>query len=175
MPLMVRAAGEPSQLTGTIREAVRALDPDLPLFGMATLDQALAQTRSFYRIFGLMFAAFGVVALILSALGLYAVTAYTVTQRTHEIGVRVALGAGARQVWWLIARRSFVQLAIGLTLGLAGGFGVGRLLQSVLAQTSAVDPLTLIGVASLFVAVSLTACFLPARRAVAVDPVIALR
>jgi predicted permease len=104
--LMVRATGEPSHLTGTIREAVRALDPDLPLFGVATLDQALAQSRSFYRIFGLMFAAFGVVALILSALGLYAVTAYTVTQRTHEIGVRVALGAGARQVWWLIARRS---------------------------------------------------------------------
>src|SRR4030095_7262124 len=103
-----------------------ARDPELPLFGMAALDETLAQTRWFYRVFGSMFAAFAVIALVFSAVGLYAITAQAVVQRTHEIGVRMALGAKTRQVWWLIARRSLVQLAIGLGLGGAGGFGAGR-------------------------------------------------
>jgi ABC-type antimicrobial peptide transport system permease subunit len=122
-----------------------------------------------------MFATFAIIALVLSAVGLYAVTAYSVTQRTQEIGVRMALGAEARQVWWLIVRQSFVQLAIGLSLGMAGAVGVGRLLRSVLAQTSANDPLTLAVIAILFVIVSLAACYVPARRATAVDPMSALR
>ena len=101
---------------------------------------------------------------MLSAVGLYAITACSVTQRTHEIGVRMALGAEARQVWWLIIRRSFVELAIGLTLGLAGAFGVGRLLRSLLSQTSANDPMTLTSIATLLLVISLAACYWPARR-----------
>jgi putative ABC transport system permease protein len=96
-------------------------------------------------------------------------------QRTHEIGVRIALGAERREVWWLIARQSFVQLAIGLTLGMAGALGVGRLLRSLLAQTSATDPLTLALIASVFLAVSFAACAWPALRATALDPISALR
>jgi putative ABC transport system permease protein len=175
MVLMARTTGEPSAMTSTLREEVRALDPDLPLFGIATMDEILAQRRWFDRVFGTMFAAFATVALMLSAVGLYAMTAYAVTQRTQEIGVRMALGAEARQVWWLFVGQLLGPLAIGLTLGMAGAFGVGRLLRSLLAQTSATDPLTLIIIAMVFAIVSLTACSLPTRRATAVDPVTALR
>jgi putative ABC transport system permease protein len=102
-------------------------------------------------------------------------TAYSVTQRTQEIGIRMALGAAAWQVWWLFVRRSLVHLAVGLTLGMAGAFGVGRVLRSILAQTSANDPLTLFLIATVFVMVSLAACYWPARRATAIDPISALR
>ena len=161
--------------TPTIREEVRALDADLPLFGIRTMDEGLAQQRWPFRVFGTMFTMFAVIALALSAVGLYAITAYSVTQRTQEIGVRMALGAQAPQVWWLVVRRSFVQLALGLLLGMAGAFGVGRLLRSLLVQTSPNDPATLSSIALLFVAVSLAACFWPARRATRLDPVHALR
>ena len=184
MVLMVRTAGEPSAMTSTLREEVRALDPDLPLFGIATMDEILAQRRWFDRVFGTMFAAFATVALMLSAVGLYAMTAYAVTRRTQEIGVRMALGAEARQVWrlfigpllcWDLHCLSSAQLAVGLTLGMAGAFGVGRLLRSLRAQTSATDPLTLITTAIVFASVSLTACYVAARRATAIDPLRALR
>jgi len=139
------------------------------------MDEILAQRRWFDRVFGTMFAAFATVALMLSAVGLYAMTAYAVTRRTQEIGVRMALGAEARQVWRLFIGQSSAQLAVGLTLGMAGAFGVGRLLRSLLAQTSATDPLTLITTAIVFASVSLTACYVAARRATAIDPLRALR
>jgi putative ABC transport system permease protein len=107
MTLLIRTEGQPSLVTSTLREAVRTVDSDLPLFGIATMDETIAQTRWFYRVFGTMFATFAIVALVLSAVGLYAITAYSVPQRTQEIGVRMALGAEARQVWWLIVRQSF--------------------------------------------------------------------
>ena len=115
MNLLVRSAGDPNAMTPILREEVRAIDPDLPLFGIRTMDAALAQARWPFRIFGTMFAIFALIALALSAVGLYAVTAYAVSQRTQEIGVRMALGAQGNEVAWLFLRRSFVQLAIGLT------------------------------------------------------------
>ena len=138
------------------------------------MDQSLARMRWPYRVFGSMFSVFAIVALALSALGLYAITAYAVTQRTQEIGVRMALGAQAREVWWLMIRRSVIQLGIGLTLGMAGAFGVGRLLRSLLA-TGATDVVTLVSIAAVFVMVSIAACSWPARRAITVDPIQALR
>ena len=117
-------------MTPILREEVRAIDADLPLFGIRTMDAALAQARWPFRIFGTMFAIFALIALALSAVGLYAVTAYAVSQRTQEIGVRMALGAQGNEVAWLFLRRSFVQLGIGLTLGIAGAFGVGTLFSS---------------------------------------------
>ncbi|MGH9204482.1 MAG: FtsX-like permease family protein, partial [Vicinamibacterales bacterium] len=154
---------------------VQALDADLPLFDVMTLDESLAQSRWPVRVFGSMFAIFAVIALMLATVGLYAVMAYSVTQRTREIGVRVALGAQAKQVRWLVARQALVQLGIGLALGMAGAFGVGQLLESVVVGISPTDPLTLTSVAALLMLVSIGACLIPARRATRLDPVTALR
>jgi len=177
MTLLVRSAGDPNAMTPVLREEVRAIDADLPLFGIRTVDQQLAQQRWPFRIFGTMFAIFALMALTLSAVGLYAVTAYAVAQRTQEIGIRMALGAQGNQVSWLFLRRSFVQLLVGLTLGVAGAFGVGQLFAStqLLVQNSARDPITIGGIAALLAAVAVAACVLPARRATRLDPLIALR
>jgi putative ABC transport system permease protein len=175
MMLLIRAQRDAASLTSLAREEVRAIDPDLPLFGVLTMDQQLAQQRWPFRIFGSMFAIFALIALALSAVGLYAVTAYSVAQRTQEIGVRMALGAQAAQVVWLILRRSIVQMAIGLTLGIAGALGVSKLLSSVLFQTGSRDPVLLAGIVSLLIVVSTSACLWPARRATRLDPVNALR
>jgi putative ABC transport system permease protein len=173
--LMVRGERDAASLTSLLRDEVRGVDPDLPLYGILTMDQQLAQQRWAFRVFGTMFAIFAAIALALSAVGLYAVTAYSVSQRTQEIGVRMALGAQATQVLWLILRRSIAQMAIGLTLGTAGALGVSRLLSSVLFQTGGRDPLLLTAIVSLLVGVSTAACVWPARRATRLDPVSALR
>jgi ABC-type antimicrobial peptide transport system permease subunit len=173
--LLVRAQRDAASVTTLLREEVRAIDVDLPLFGILTMDQQLAQQRWPFRVFGSMFAIFALIALAMSAIGLYAVTAYSVAQRTQEIGVRMALGAQASQVWWLVIRRGLVQLAIGLTIGLAGALGVGQLLQSLLVQTGTRDPITLVSIVLLLMVVSIGASFWPARRATRLDPVAALR
>lgn len=177
MNLIVRSTGDPNQLTPILREEVRAVDADLPLFNIRTLDDALAQARWPFRIFGSMFAIFALIALALSAVGLYAVTAYAVSQRTQEIGVRMALGAQGNEVAWLFLRRSFTQLAIGLTLGVIGAFGVGTLFSQtqLLVQNRAGDPVTIGGISLLLALVAGVACFVPARRATRLDPLIALR
>jgi len=176
MTLLVRSQGDPALMAPILREEVRAIDADLPLFGIMTLDQSLEQARWPFRVFGSMFAIFAFIALALSAIGLYAVTAYSVTQRTQEVGVRMALGAQPHQVTWLFLRQSFVQLAIGLTLGVAGAYGVGRLFQStdLLVQTTAGDPLIIGGIAVLLAVVAVGASVWPARRATLLDPLIAL-
>ena len=173
--LIVRTAAEPGTITPLVREEMRLVEPDLPLFDIQTMDARLAQMRWPMRVFGSMFTIFAGIALLLSAVGLYAVTAYSVSQRTSEIGIRMALGAQPEQVLWLVLRRSLLQLAIGLPVGIAGAFGVGRLLQSLLVQTSARDPLTIAVIALVMVVVSVAACFWPARKATRLDPVTALR
>ena len=175
MALIVRTEGGAGEATALIREQVQAVDADLPLFNVQTMDDILAQQRWPFRVFGTMFAIFALIALILAAVGLYAVTAYAVTQRVQEIGVRMALGAQSGQVVWLIMRRVLVQLAIGLVLGIAGAFGVGRVLRSLLVQTSSTDPVTLTGVAIVLLGASIVACVRPAYRATRLDPVAALR
>jgi putative ABC transport system permease protein len=116
-----------------------------------------------------------VLALLLSAVGLYAVTAYSATQRTREIGLRVALGARPGQVQWLILRLALWQLALGLSIGVAGALGVGRLLRSQLFGTSPIDPTTLILEVAILASVAILACVVPARRAARLDPMVALR
>ncbi len=177
MSLIVRSQGDPTLMTPLLREEVRAIDADLPLFGIRTMDETLAQARWPFRIFGSMFAIFALIALTLSAVGLYAVTAYAVSQRTQEIGIRMALGAQGNEVSWLFLRRSFVQLAIGLTLGVAGAFGVGQLFSTtnLLIQTSSRDPVTIGGIAVLLAVVAIAASVLPAKRATKLDPLHALR
>ena len=128
-----------------------------------------------YQLFGWMFSIFGGVALALAAVGVYGVLSYAVSQRRQELGVRMALGAQPTQVLWLVLRRGLLQLAIGLPLGVAGAFGVGKLLESLLVQTSTRDPLTLVSISVLMAVVSVAACLWPARRATRLDPVTALR
>jgi putative ABC transport system permease protein len=173
--LLVRAPRDAAALTTVLREEVRAIDPDLPLFNIQTMDQVLAQQRWPFRVFGSMFAIFALIALVLAAIGLYAVTAYSVTQRTQEVGVRMALGAQARQVRWLFVRQSLWQLAIGLSIGLAGAFGVGVILKSLLVQTGSRDPVTLTTIVVVLLTVALFASYWPARRATRLDPLKALR
>jgi putative ABC transport system permease protein len=177
MILLARAEGDPTSLTALLREEVRAVDADLPLFNIRTMDESLAQARWPFRIFGTMFAIFAFIALMLSAVGLYAVTAYSVSQRTQEIGVRTALGAESKQVMWLFLRRAMFHLGIGLTIGIAGAFGVGQIFEStdLLIQTNGRDPATIASIAALLTVVALVASVFPARRATRLDPVIALR
>jgi putative ABC transport system permease protein len=172
--LVVRAA-DPGKLTALLREEIRSLDPDMPLFNIRPLDEALAQFRWFSRTFGTMFVIFAGIALVLSAVGLYAVTAYSVTQRTQEIGIRMALGAEPSQVSWLVLRRALVLVGAGLVLGLGGALGVGRLLETWLVRTTPTDPMTLAGIVLLLVTVAVVACLAPARQATRVDPLSALK
>jgi ABC-type antimicrobial peptide transport system permease subunit len=116
-----------------------------------------------------------VIATVLSAMGLYSVTAYGVAQRTVEIGIRMALGAQRSQVAWLFLRRTLLQLALGLAIGLAGAIGVGQLIRGLLVRTSAADPLTFAAIVIVLVAVTAAACSIPARRATRLDPAAALR
>jgi putative ABC transport system permease protein len=177
MTLLARTEGDPAQLTSALREEVRAIDADLPLFNIRTLDENLARQRWPFRVFGSMFAIFAFIALMLSAVGLYAVTAYSVSQRTPEVGVRLALGADAPQVLWLFLRRGFVHIAIGLTLGVAGALGVGQIFSSanLLVQTNGRDPITIGAIALVLTGVTVLACLVPAHRATRLDPVLALR
>ena len=167
--------GEPGALTSAVREAVQATDADQPVFGIQTMEQSFAQQRWPYRVFGTMFTIFAIIALVLSSVGIYAVTAYSVTQRTQEIGVRMALGARPRQVSWLILRQGLVQLAIGLVLGTAGALAAAPVLQTLLVQIKPSDPVTLAGIAVVFGIVTVCACLIPARRATRLDPITALR
>jgi putative ABC transport system permease protein len=173
--IVIRGRGEPGALTSAVREAVQATDPDQPVFAVQTMEQSLAQQRWPYRVFGTMFTIFAFIALVLSSLGIYAVTAYSVTQRTQEIGVRMALGARASQVSWLVLRQGLVQLAIGLVLGTAGALLAAPVLQTLLVQIKPTDPITLGGIALLFTTVTVCACLIPARRATKLDPLTALR
>jgi len=127
------------------------------------------------RVFGSLFAIFAVIALVMSAVGLYAVMAYSVTQRTTEIGVRMALGAEGRQVSWLILKRGLWQMGLGLALGLGGAFGLSRVLRTLLVQVTPTDPLTFAAITTILTCVAIAACVIPARRATHVDPLVALR
>jgi putative ABC transport system permease protein len=173
--ILIRSLGDPASLTSAVREAVQATDPDQPVFGIQTMEQLFAQNRWPYRVFGSMFTIFAIIALVLASVGIYAVTAYSVTQRTQEIGVRMALGAQSRQVSWLILRQGLVQLALGLTLGTAGALAAAPALATLLVQIKPNDPVTLLAIGLLFTAVTICACLIPARRATRLDPLAALR
>jgi predicted permease len=173
--LMIRSRQDPAKIMTAVRTEVQAIDQDLPVFRLQTMDQLLLQQQWPFRVFGTLFATFAFIALVLSSVGLYAVMAYSVTQRTQEIGVRMALGAEARSVSWLILRRGLVQLAIGLTLGLTGAYFAGNVLARFLVQITPRDPVTLVSIAILLSVVAILACLIPARRATRVDPLIALR
>ena len=175
LAIQVDTPGDPMALLPQVREAVRAVDPDLPVFEAHTFSEQMAEARWPFAVFGSMFAIFAVVALVLSAVGIYAVTAYSITQRTQEIGVRMALGARPGQVVWMVMRRGLNQLAIGLAIGLFGAAGVGQIMAGLLVQVSPTDPVTLGMILLVLASVTVLACLGPARRAALLDPAVALR
>jgi putative ABC transport system permease protein len=174
--LVVRAHGvEPLSLAKSVKEAVWSVDPEQPVWKVRTLEYLLTQNVADRRFILSLMACFAGLAMLLTALGIYGVISYTVTQRTHEIGVRIALGAQSRDVLRLVIRQGMVLTLIGVGAGLAAAFAVTRLMSGLLYGVSATDPLTYAGVALLLALVSLVACYIPARRAMRVNPLVALR
>jgi predicted permease len=172
--IAVRTRGEPSAMTPLVRSAVTSLDPDLAIYEISTLRRVIDRQTWFYRVFGTFFMAFGVCALLLAAAGLYGVMSFAVTQRTREMGVRSALGAQGAQLLFLVMRKSVIQLAIGLFLGLGLALLASGALQPVLYHVNPRDAAVFAAVVASLAVVSLVASFLPARRVTRIDPVVAL-
>jgi putative ABC transport system permease protein len=170
-----RSAGDPATLAVPLRQAVQRVDADLPVYNVQTFDALLAEQRWGWRVFGTLFAILAGIALMLSSIGIYAVMAYSVAQRRQEIGIRMALGASRRDIAMDVLYTALAQLAVGLSIGLAGSWGVSQLLKSLLVAGTSSDPFTFAFIIGVLVTVTLAACFVPARRAAKVDPLVALR
>jgi putative ABC transport system permease protein len=175
MTLVTRTEGNPAALSGAIRIQVLALDKEQPVSRIRTLDQIISGSVQQQRFTMLLLGVFAGVALILAAVGLYGVMSYAVTQRTHEIGIRMALGANAGNVLGLVVGHGMMLALIGVAIGLAGAFAVTRLMSKLLFAVSTTDPVTFAGISVLLTGVALGACLVPARRAIKVDPMTALR
>jgi predicted permease len=173
--LTVRTEGNPEPLIAVVRREVQALDPNLPLFDVKTLSEHMRFALFPARIAATVLGVFGLVALLLSAIGIYGITSYTVAQRTHEIGIRLALGAQLSDVLSLVLRHGLKLTIIGAAIGLCGAYLATRAITSVLYGVSATDPLTFGAVSVLLIGVALVACYVPSRRATKVDPLVALR
>jgi putative ABC transport system permease protein len=172
---VVRTAGEPAALAPAARSAVWAVDGTLPITRLQPLDRVRAAATGREQFTLLLVTLFAVLALVLAAVGLYGVTAYAVAQRTRELGIRVALGATSRDVVRLVLDMGGRLVLVGLAIGTLAALMLSRLMSTLLFGVSARDPMTFAGVALLLAAVSMVACYIPARRATRVDPVIALR
>ena len=172
---VLRTAGEPSALVSALRKAIVEVDPGLPLHDVRTMQERIDESLIARKSPMLLAIAFGLVALFLAGVGIYGVLAYTVAQRTREIGIRMALGSTTERIFRLIAREGFMLLGIGFALGLAGTLALARYVESLLFGVRPVDPYVLAGVAGILALAAAIACVLPARRAARVDPVVALR
>jgi putative ABC transport system permease protein len=174
LTLVVRTWTEPAAMIETVRREILAIDPEQAVFNVATMDEVLAKSISLRRLSMFLLAGFAALALLLAAIGIYGVLAQSVVQRTHEIGIRMALGAQARDVLKLIVRQGMGLTVIGIAVGLAGAFALTRLLASLLFGVGATDPTTFLWIPVLLAAVSFFACYIPARRAAHLDPIKAL-
>ncbi|MEN3334847.1 MAG: putative transport system permease protein [Blastocatellia bacterium] len=173
--LVVRTAGEPLAMTAAIRNVVQSVDKNQPVANIRSMEQILASSAEQSRFRAVLIGIFAVVALILAGVGIYGVMAYLVTQQTHEIGIRMALGAQRKDVLKLILRQGIRLTVVGVIIGLASAFALTRFLSDLLFKVSATDPATFTAVALLLTLVALLACWIPARRATRVDPMVALR
>jgi putative ABC transport system permease protein len=173
--LVVRGRGDPARLAAPVRESVKSLDPDLPVDKVTTLRDVVAASLAQSRFKAVLLALFAGLALVLAVVGVYGVVSYSVGQRTHEIGVRMALGAGRDSVLLLVVRQGMTQVLIGLALGLAGAWYASRLLAGEIYGLSVTDPLTFVAMPLALGLVALAANYFPARRATQVDPLVALR
>jgi ABC-type antimicrobial peptide transport system permease subunit len=173
--LLLRTSAEPTALGDTLRRAVAELDPELPVQGVQSAQQIVTGGLANYNVIAWLLAGFAALGLLLAAIGIYGVIAGFVAQRTSEIGLRMALGAQLRHIYRLVLGQSLRLALLGTALGLAGAFPVARLLGSIMPALPGAEPGTACLVASLLLAVALLACWLPARRATKVDPLVALR
>jgi predicted permease len=172
--LAVRGSGDPRALTEAVRRALGTVDPELPLYNIRTMDERTSEALVDRRTPTLLAAGFAIVALCLAAIGIYGVLAYQVSQRRREIGIRMALGAGAARIFGLVLGEGAAIVAAGGLVGLAGVFFLRRAVESQLYGVGAMDPLVLVTVGGLLAAVALAACVIPARRAARTDPTVAL-
>ncbi len=175
MTVVARTSSDPRALVNAARDAVQSLDPKAPLYGVSTVEELLGRSVASPRFNTLLLGLFAAVALILTAVGLYGVISCSVSQNTHEIGIRVALGAQPGDVFKLIVGQGMFLTLVGIVIGLAAAYWLTRLMASLLYGVGATDPWTFAGVAVLLVSIAFIACYLPARRATRVDPLIALR
>ena len=173
--VMVRTAGEPAMMTETVRAALQRVDPDVPMTGITTQSDNIDQRFQQERLFALAYSLFGALALVLACIGLFGLMSYSVSRRTNEIGIRMALGAQRAGVVGMVLRESMVMVAVGVAIGLAGALAGGRFVESVLYGLSTTDTWTISAAIGATVLVSLAAGYLPARRAARVDPMVALR
>ena len=173
--VVVRSSADQKLIESEIRAAVRAVDPELPVYGLATADQIVSDSVAQPRFYLVLIGAFAAMALLLAALGIYGVISYTVSERTRELGIRIALGASSERVMRLVVGEGLWLTVVGVAMGLVAAVGLTRLIASLLFGVGAFDPLTFAGVAILLVGVAAVSSWLPARRAARVDPVIAMR
>ncbi|HKP73259.1 MAG TPA: ABC transporter permease, partial [Pyrinomonadaceae bacterium] len=175
MTLTLRTAIDPASLVGAVREQVKAIDPNQPVTDVRKMTEVVSRSVWQPRLYAILFGVFAAVALILASVGIYGVMSYAVSQRTHEIGIRMALGARASDVLKMVLGQGLLLALIGVVVGLGAAFSLTRLMASLLYEVSANDPATFTVIALLLMFVALLACYIPARRATKVDPMIALR
>ncbi len=175
MSLVVKSSADPAALTTEIREAVQSIDKDQPIFAISTMEELRSNSVATRRMTLVLLGLFSGLALVLGAIGIYGVISYSVAQRTHEIGIRMALGAPRRDVFRLVVGQGLKLAGIGIAIGIVAAFGLARLMSSLLYGVSTTDFETFAGVSILLALVALLACYVPARRAMRVDPIVALR
>jgi putative ABC transport system permease protein len=173
--VVIRATGDPAGLAAAARAAIRSSDSGLAIFDVRTMEDLRQSSFWQYRLFGFMFGAFGAAALFLAGIGVYGVLAFSVAQRTQEMGVRIALGAQRSDVLRLVVRQGVTLALLGVVVGVVGAFGITRVIASLLYNVTPGDPVSFIGVALFLTAIAFVASYLPARRATTVDPIVALR
>jgi putative ABC transport system permease protein len=175
MYLVIRSDTDPAYLTAGVRSAVKDLDREQPIADVRTMEDYLARTTSSQDIWALLMGSFATVALLLAASGIFGVISHSVSQRTHEIGVRMAMGAKRSQVLFLVLRRSMFLVLLGLCIGVAGALAFTRLMTGLLFAVEPTDPVTFVTVSVVMVSVAAAASFLPSRRAATIDPVLVLK
>jgi putative ABC transport system permease protein len=175
LTVVARTSTDPASFAGMLRDQVWSIDREQSVYDIKTMDQTLSEMLSQRRFNMLLLGVFASVALLLAALGIYGVISYSVSQRTHEIGIRMAMGAQSRDVLTLVVRHGLVLTGTGIGAGLIASFGLTRLMATLLYGVSATDPVTFLAIPLVLAGVALGACFVPARRASRVDPIEALR
>jgi putative ABC transport system permease protein len=175
MAVIIKAAGDPTQLVASARDQLKAVDPDQPIYNIRTMNEIRSESVAPERLNLTLLSIFAGIALVLAVVGIYGVMSYTVTQRTHEIGIRMAIGAQPKDVFRMVIGQGMMLALIGVAFGLVGAFGLTRLMTTMLFGVAPTDPVTFAAIAVLLAGVSLVACYIPGRRATKVDPVVSLR